>query len=1420
MDFCEGSDASKFLPLREALLRLLPDELAPPHDSRVADYYFQFFDACWEPVRTDRYLFRNLIPHLARMQDSDRIQQVLLDPYWYACKGALFGFAEIDHDRSAITGVKGLFALRHMLTRSISEFNSLAPEDISASLVTLVANEPGIAKQTGVVKQNLRRGLPQAQGEVSGFDLFFKRNADGYSVQAKAFPAYEIRFEVALRDVPRDWPSTMKESDADNAREFGNRLFETFFASGNMFRRSWAEAQSRNLQLPIYLHLGDAMELDEVPWELLYDEDQGGFLVLNSKTPIVRFLNTVPQVQPLFVPPLRILVVVSEPENLPPSSVASASTRAIFDELVEHGDAAVEYIEHATSESLRAKSGFHIFHFEGHSRNWAGDWLFTGADAKATPLRAEQLPSTSRSEPLLQLVALAVDLYPPSIGPASLLQRGIPAVVVSSFILSAPARILFWRGFYRAIADGYALDEATHRARGVVRSHDEGLYAPVAARLYASVQDLHFFSKTLAIEVAVDIEPADQTLKLHEVYHLVVEVTVKSNRYQEGTEVSVWLTPDGCSISPVQPHLLRLPREGESETLRYQVQPERQGKSWVTASVMIEGRSIATAERTFYAPEFEAVTTAQWILVAGTGSYELPPQVVKLTERLGKTLAVHRLNLIGGGWQGVDYLVGSAFANAVEQVGDKVESRFLQMLPPGKKPNLAAGEIVYINDEFGELVGRADAAVLIGGTGGTYGCFVEAIRQSKTVYPLPATGRDAKRAFEELFSRIGHGFSARRLHLLEVEIEDDYSIGILLNRLMALFEGAHREREWADAMLALGLGLSRLWQEMGFTAYPNLAVYLSELAASAGLATGARGLENYISRHGTLADFSAPLTIERLRNCLPAASIWLIFDIHSIAALTDGYPWDKGAVIHALIPLLFEFCPEEAESTLAAAARLEPGASPTPAELIEAADRLRRRHNSEVAERLYRKVLDLSSDEQQEKAQRVPAYAGLGRIEILRGKLDSAAQMFEQALALLSGTQDSSIHDGLSTVYFTQGEIKRAMAEQLQALQSAGTDSRDRSIALNHMGRIHRTLGEFQAAEKLQREALELATAANLADIVVAAKTDLGVTYRQVDTLQRAEEQQRSALKMSEQLGDPALTAEVLNNFASLLRLRGELNPAEEMNRRALTLYEGIGGRQGVAESYAGIGLVCRVRGNLSEAEKNFRLALEINSEIGRRFGMADNYNDLGSVFRAMGNLDEAQLMHDLALRINQEAGRVPFLADTYNALGLVSSLQNDLPKAINWYQQALSLNESMGRGSGIADTHVKLSSAYRRQSRLEEAQNHGERALAINEKIGRLLAVAVTCTNLGQIAYDRNQLDKAESYFQRALQLDEQVGRLEGVAVNKYQLGRLAVQRGDVSGGRALMLEALEKYQAGGFQRGVENVRRALKALTPDPSL
>ncbi|WP_157466480.1 hypothetical protein [Edaphobacter aggregans] len=83
-------------------------------------------------------------------------------------------------------------------------------------------------------------------------------------------------------------------------------------------RSSIDHARERGHGLRIRLRLKGVPELAELPWEFLYDQEQDHFLATSTTTPMVRYLDLPQAVGPLRAKlPLRVLVVISGPRNLP-----------------------------------------------------------------------------------------------------------------------------------------------------------------------------------------------------------------------------------------------------------------------------------------------------------------------------------------------------------------------------------------------------------------------------------------------------------------------------------------------------------------------------------------------------------------------------------------------------------------------------------------------------------------------------------------------------------------------------------------------------------------------------------------------------------------------------------------------------------------------------------------------------------------------------------------------------------------------------------------------------------------------------------------------------------------------------------------------------------------------------------------------
>jgi nucleoside phosphorylase len=152
-----------------------------------------------------------------------------------------------------------------------------------------------------------------------------------------------------------------------------------------------------------------------------------------------------------------------------------------------------------------------------------------------------------------------------------------------------------------------------------------------------------------------------------------------------------------------------------------------------------------------------------WVLVAGTGQSPLPRPQALAAQAVGKALAHHGFCLVTCGWDGVDKAVTQAFAAELQAIGSPLSRRLKQIVPRPDEPAFFGGEVIYVEKgvpEWVESVQRAQAVVLIGGLGGTYKTYEIAKNELVPVFPLPQTGGDAQKAFEDLRS----GGETRKLH--------------------------------------------------------------------------------------------------------------------------------------------------------------------------------------------------------------------------------------------------------------------------------------------------------------------------------------------------------------------------------------------------------------------------------------------------------------------------------------------------------------------------------------------------------------------------------------------------------------------------------------------------------------------------------
>ncbi len=210
-----------------------------------------------------------------------------------------------------------------------------------------------------------------------------------------------------------------------------------------------------------------APELAVLPWEYLYDAQQGEYVCLSANTSLVRYLELPQPVQELRVaPPLRILGLIANPSDLEPLDVEQEKVcvEQAVAALRDRGLVELTWLDGQSLRDLQAamwRGPWHVLHFVGHGgfdpEEEEGVIALVGQDGRAEYVQAMQLGLLLRSQSTtLRLVVLNAcegaaggvrDVF--SSTAATLVHDGIPTVLAMQYGITDRAAIEFARWILR-----------------------------------------------------------------------------------------------------------------------------------------------------------------------------------------------------------------------------------------------------------------------------------------------------------------------------------------------------------------------------------------------------------------------------------------------------------------------------------------------------------------------------------------------------------------------------------------------------------------------------------------------------------------------------------------------------------------------------------------------------------------------------------------------------------------------------------------------------------------------------------------------------------------------------------------------------------------------------------------------------------
>mgnify|MGYP000173499894 CR=1 FL=1 len=272
-------------------------------------------------------------------------------------------------------------------------------------------------------------------------------------------------------------------SETAIARTIGERLFDSLIVGTvrDAYTSSLVRAREQDAGLRLRLTI-DAPEVAALPWEFLYDAQEGDHVSLLREIPLTRYtaLNRDRSVLDV-TPPLRILGMVASPTDLQTLDVDEEKQRIerALEHLLERGDVDLQWVMGDTWEALQTvldSNEWHVFHFIGHGTfdldENEGQLVFCNEQGKSHKLSATSLGRIFAGHRSLRLAFLNAceggrtsdaELFS-SVG-AVLTRRGVPAVISMQFNISDRAALEFSRLFYDSLARGNSVDVAVTQAR-------------------------------------------------------------------------------------------------------------------------------------------------------------------------------------------------------------------------------------------------------------------------------------------------------------------------------------------------------------------------------------------------------------------------------------------------------------------------------------------------------------------------------------------------------------------------------------------------------------------------------------------------------------------------------------------------------------------------------------------------------------------------------------------------------------------------------------------------------------------------------------------------------------------------------------------------------------------------------------------
>ena len=340
--------------------------------------------------------------------------------------------------------------------------------------------------------------------------------------------------------------------------------------------------------------------------------------------------------------------------------------------------------------------------------------------------------------------------------------------------------------------------------------------------------------------------------------------------------------------------------------------------------------------------------------------------------------------------------------------------------------------------------------------------------------------------------------------------------------------------------------------------------------------------------------------------------------------------------------------------------------------LIDAADYALRLNSFQDAVRLYRRVLELQSDERSDIAL---IQIKLGESLMYLGDYEEALDNVRKGLDGIEESRQTERARALallSDLFWRTGKFDDGKSYAQQALDL----SRDLSVreieirSLSRLGYLAFETGDYTNAEDFYQKGLSLAEEHSDDVGLTMLNNNYGILAATQGDLDKAKERFQASLEFSERHDWKYRVASSLINIGGIVGMQGDLNASVSNFERALVMARSIGDRRGMIEALDNLGFVAQLREDYKSALQYFEESLVLAETIGNRAAVPVVMRKLALVFEKMGDTETTQEYLTNAVHQANEIQAIPV---TLDALADLARIDADAEQAVQWASFILS---------------------------------------------------------------------------------------------------------------------------------------------------